>query len=155
MLRKLKLNNFKELELIGIGTYSNVFKFGHYVLKVGLAKRREKIIEHPYIIKTYLRTNIRFKLENFTIIVGIEIQEYAENICKISEDELYKIYYTLRQNRLIWRDIKPSNIKMFKNQPVIIDTDDIYVENGEKPHYYTELDKFFEEKYCNFMKYNI
>lgn len=147
-LKELKITNFNKFIKIGAGTYSKVFKIKHYVIKIGLAKRKEEINNHSCIIKTYIRTNIKCKLKKYIMVVGFEIQEYAKNVKNINEEDLFKIYSLLRKDGFIWNDIKSSNVGKFKNRIVIIDTDDIYGENYKKIRFYTEYDKKFNDKYC-------
>ena len=148
----LKYINFdNEILKIGSGTYSHVYKIGDKVLKIGLAKLNEKIIKSPFIVKTYFKKNILIKSKKLKLIIGIEIQEYAKKII-ISEAELYKFYETVRDNGIIWRDVKPENIGVLNNKIVIIDTDYIYKKGKNKSNiqFFSALDKKFDFIYYLF-----
>lgn len=152
----LKYINFdNEILKIGSGTYSHVYKIGDKVLKIGLAKLNEKIIKSPFIVKTYFKKNILIKSKKLKLIIGIEIQEYAKKII-ISETELYKFYETVRDNGIIWRDVKPENIGVLNNKIVIIDTDYIYKKGKNKSNiqFFSALDKKFDFIYYNNIRNN-
>lgn len=144
----LELEKNVTVEKIGHGTYVNVYKIGNKVLKVGLAKIEERIIKHPSIINIYLKTNILMTLKNRPIKVGIEIQEFAE-VSFPNESELYNLYKELRNDGIIWNDVKASNTGYSNKQLVVIDTDFLYFTN-EIPNYsnyLTNLDKEFDKLY--------
>lgn len=143
------INNLSNLCFIGNGTYSKVFKINEFVIKIGLAKTREKIIESPYIAEEFMRLNIKFVTLRMTIVVGFEIQLLAQKYEKEKEEDLYRLYFSLRQEHLIWTDIKYENIGILNNDLVVVDTDYIFYENDFNITWITPLSKLFEERYRN------
>ena len=74
----------------------------------------------------------------------------------ISEAELYKFYETVRDNGIIWRDVKSENIGVLNNKIVIIDTDYIYKKGKNKSNiqFFSALDKKFDFIYYNNIRNN-
>ncbi len=139
------IGDFKKYKKISNGSYSNVYEINKKILKIGLAKINKNIINHPRIIKTYLKLNIETKYKGIIRNIGFEIQEKAEQK-EVTKEELYEIYKELRDNNIIWKDIKESNVGYFKGKLVVIDTD--FINNPVKNiKYFTKLDKEFEEIY--------
>ena len=70
--------------------------------------------------------------------------------------ELYKFYETVRDNGIIWRDVKPENIGVLNNKIVIIDTDYIYKKGKNKSNiqFFSALDKKFDFIYYNNIRNN-
>lgn len=96
ILKFLEQNNIDSLEniaFVGAGTYSSVFKVNDFVIKIGLAKIREKSIESPNIAKSLVRLNIKFITSKMTIVVGIEIQPFTPLTLQLKKKEKsYKTY---------------------------------------------------------------
>lgn len=137
--------NFNDFKRISSGGFSTVYEVNKKIIKIGLAKTNIKIITHPRIIKTYLKQNIRVKYKGIVKNIGVEVQDKAEEK-KVNQKDLYIIYKELRDNNIIWKDIKESNVGYFKGKLVVIDTD--FINNPIKDiEYFTKLDKEFEEIY--------
>ena len=109
-------------EIVGQGTYSKVYKIKDKVLKIGLAKINLDIINHPRIIKTYIKCNLPLMVNNSRFNLGVEIQDYASKT-NISEEDMFKIYYELRNDNIIWKDIKESNVCKKDDTYCVVDTD--------------------------------
>ena len=146
IIKILDIKEDSKIINLGSGTYSNVYKIGDKVLKIGLAKLDLTIIKHKRIIEVYLKTNIEIKTENNNMDVGIEIQKIAE-IVKGSKDDLYKIYKELRDDGIIWQDVKESNVGLSNNNLVVIDTDFLSFESKKMSNCLNVLDDEFEKLY--------
>lgn len=141
ILNYLELPPDYKITKIGTGTYSTVYQIGHKVIKIGLAKLNSRIINNPNIIKTYLKTNISVTHGHFNQLVGIEIQDLA-TIKSVSKEKLYELYKNLRQDNIIWNDIKEDNAGYIQDKLVVIDTDYLYFVN-EEITFLREIDKEF------------
>ena len=128
-------------EIIGHGTYSTVYKVNDKVIKIGLAKINLEIIDHPRIIKTYIKCNIPLLVDNQRINLGVEIQDLAKST-NINEEDMFKIYCELRDDNIIWKDIKSSNVCIKDNNYCIVDTDFISFVN-DVSNFYDDV----EQKY--------
>jgi len=160
-----KLEN---LELIGKGDYSYVYKLGNKIIKIGKSRETNTFPNNPYIIKPLLRKSFEIGDKNQLFI---EICEKVQTNCCTFED-VYILYKKLRNISLVWVDPKLSNIgilerdnkiywnknlnpndktlmldnyrkdsELKKGELVIIDADSIYDENNKPAHF---------QKVCNY-----
>jgi len=141
------INTLDNITCIGTGTYSTVFKVNKFVIKIGLAKARKKIIESPNVAKEFIRLNIKFVTSKMTIVIGFEIQLFVQKYEKKSEEDLYQLYCSLRKENLIWTDVKYENVGILNDKLVVLDVDDIFYNNDSNIHWITPLSIAFEEKY--------
>jgi hypothetical protein len=141
------INSLGNIAIIGAGTYSTVFKVSNFVIKIGLAKIREKTIESPNIAKSFVRLNVKFITSETTIVVGIEIQPLAQKYTNNIEEELFDLYCALRRENLIWTDIKYDNVGILNEKLVVVDADSIFFENDSNINWITSLSSIFEKKY--------
>ena len=150
ILRFFEENNINTLDnitYIGTGTYSTVLKINEFVIKVGFPKARKEIIENPNIIKDFIRLNIEFETSKMPIVVGVEIQPFAQKYENMCEEDLYRLYFLLRKENLIWTDVKCENVGILNGKLVIIDTDDIFRDDDMNIDWITPLSKIFETKF--------
>ena len=146
-LNKCNIYDFSEIQKIGAGTYSTVYKIKNKVIKIGLAKASTEIIVNPRIVHCFLRSNIAVETQNMKMIIGVEIQEVVDMQDEKEICELFEVYEELRKEKLIWTDVKSSNVGYKDGKLVVIDTDSIYHENDTKIIWFTSIAKDFEEKY--------
>lgn len=109
-----------DVKKIGQGVYSTTYKVGNYALKIGIGRNNYTIPNHRRILKPIIRTKIKsdFSQEKFTNDADtfIEVQNLIETSwCEhMTEEEinqvLFDIYSELRNDGLIWVDVKPDNI---------------------------------------------
>ncbi|MBQ8298750.1 MAG: hypothetical protein IJX99_02605 [Clostridia bacterium] len=149
IMDKCGINDFTGYSKVGAGTYSTVYKIGNKVIKIGLAKMNTEIIENSKVVKSYFKDNIALNVNGFKIVLGIEIQEFVKVVDNVEENKLYDIYKELRNENLIWTDVKSSNVGYINEDYVVIDVDSIYRENDPKITWFTTLAERFEERYKN------
>ena len=87
--------SFFDIEEIGLGTYSTVYRLGNKVIKIG-GNRATKIIDNNRILIPDQLINIKDNI--------IEINDYVEGVGDVSEDELYEVYKDLREQGIVWMD---------------------------------------------------
>lgn len=126
----LNLQNNSDIIKIGHGTNSCVYCVNNKVIKIGFYKINKLIISHPKIVKVYLKENIEIFSNNRIIRVGMEIQDLAAPNKSNDINLLYNIYRELRDDGVLWTDVKLSNVGYVDNRPVVIDTDDCYIINN-------------------------
>ena len=128
----LTLKNDSKIVKIGHGTNSCVYCFNSKIIKIGFFKLNRLIINHPRIIKVYFKDNIELLHNDNIIKIGIEIQDLAVLNDSINIDMLYDIYKDLRDDGILWTDIKSNNVGYVNKKLVVIDTDDCYIINNNK-----------------------
>lgn len=113
-------SSMKDVKEIGKGVYSTTYKVGNYALKVGIERNNYIIPNHRRILKPIVRTKIKsgFLQKDATndTATFMEVQNLIDTQWweDISEGEveqvLFDIYSELRNDGLIWVDVKPDNI---------------------------------------------
>lgn len=140
----LKSENKKWIDIkhIGEGGFSNVFEIGDKVLKIGRPRNTYNIPNHRRILQPLIRTNLgETANEQFACI---EITEKVDtDISMDSEEVLYQIYKDLRDDGIIWTDIRFANIGRLKSDNIpTLNNETMYVspnsvgfdkENTEEP----------------------
>lgn len=110
-----------DVEYIGSGDYSNVYKLGNKVIKLGVSRLTNKIPYHRRILQPLLRRKIKNK------DLYIEIAEYIERDTSITDEVAYSIYKELRDDGIIWLDAKKENIGRLKKNNIIHFKEPLYV----------------------------
>lgn len=129
----LNLQNNSDIAKIGHGTNSCVYCVNNKVIKIGFYKINKLIISHPKIVKVYLKENIEILNNNNIIRVGVEIQDLVAPNKNNNINALYDVYKELRDDGILWTDVKVSNVGYVDNRLVVIDTDDCYfIDDGCK-----------------------
>ena len=104
---------------IGVGAYSAVFSIGDRILKVGKPRRTYDIPNSKRILQPMLRTN--FKRNNGQIFAAIEVSNSVDTNLSLEEkstETLYALYKELREEGIIWGDVKWQNVGRLKSRNV-------------------------------------
>lgn len=104
--------NYHDIEYLDSGFYSNVYKIGDKVLKIGSERKAFNIPNNKYFLKPIYRQNIR-SLDSNCVLFCIEITECV-NTDNITEEDVYTVYKELRDQGLVWVDCKRSNLGRLK-----------------------------------------
>ncbi len=117
---KSKNLHYSDIEHIGQGGYSQAFKIGDKVVKVGLHQGQYNI---PRNSKRFLQPIARY---NFDIVrndsqskLAFEVNELCGTREDISKDDLYRVYRDIRMKGMIWTDCKSSNIGVLKKPNIV------------------------------------
>ena len=110
-----------DVEYIGKGDHSNVYKLGNKVIKLGGRRLTNKIPCHRRILQPLLRRKIKNR------DLYIEISEYVESDISITDEDAYLIYKELRDDGIIWLDAKMENLGRLKKDNVIHFKEPLYV----------------------------
>lgn len=119
-------SRMEDVKKIGEGYYSTTYKVGNYALKIGMGRNNYTIPNHRRILKPIVRTKIGtgFLQKNATNETAefMEVQnlietQWWENMTEEEiEQVLFDIYSELRNDGLIWVDVKKDNIgKLLKS----------------------------------------
>lgn len=89
------------------GAYSEVFEIGNKILKIGEIRQTYKI---PYN-RRILQPLIRVDLSEFSNIAAtIEVSDKVDTNINLTDIELYELYKELREQGIIFTDIKNENL---------------------------------------------
>lgn len=105
--------SIKDIELLGRGTYSNNYKIGQFILKIGEPRQTKQIPYHRRILQPIIRQDIsHFNEKNLYIEIQNEVYSkwYDGMNEQQIEEELYKIYKEMRAEGVVWTDIKKENV---------------------------------------------
>lgn len=122
------------------GSYSSIFEIGSKVLKVGGVRETYDIPNHRRILQPLTRINF-MEEETERTVACVEIANNIErNHNQETEDEelLYSIWRELREDGIVWTDIKSANIGKLR-------TSNIPTLNNEKMYVNPESIGFDEE----------
>lgn len=149
IINVLDLHNNSKIIKVGHGTYSCVYTVNNKIIKIGFYKLNKLIINHPKIIKVYFKDNIQLLHNNNIIRVGIEIQDIASLNNNLDINLLYNLYKSLRDDGILWTDVKSDNVGYVNNELVVIDTDDCYIigDNKYKTNYINDIALKFDLMY--------
>lgn len=115
-----------DINYLSSGSYSTVYEVGNQVLKIGGPRETYEIPNHTRILQPLTRTNFIDEKDN-SIFACIEIAEKVERLDKglgmaeyieaeqAKKEDLYEIYKELRQEGIIWTDVRLKNIGRIHN----------------------------------------
>lgn len=95
----------EDIKYIGRGGSSNVLEIGNKILKTGFIRYGYEIPYHPRILESVLR----HKVEDSSYFYFIELLEKVDTK-NISDEDVQKVYNDLRNDGILWYDVKANNI---------------------------------------------
>ena len=109
------------IEKIGYGVYSDVFRVGSRVLKIGDLRTTYKIPNHSRILQPIARFELLMGNNNIPYAC-IEISDKVDKLTRqdYREENFYKVYKELRDDGIICSDFKISNLGKLRgdNSPI-------------------------------------
>ena len=121
-----------DIEYVGRGEYSNVYKIKDKILKIGEPRGTYQIPNHRRILQPLIRTRL-IDEENNIDIGCIEITDRVETLSRREKnlEKLYELYEELREDGIIWPDIQFENVGKLKKENVPnINRKEMYVDPG-------------------------
>ncbi len=101
--------NYVDIHLYG-GEYSIVFQIGDKMLNIGDRESYE-IPNHRRLLQSLIRVDISSLVsEDIRVPRCIDVSERVDIDSKISEEELYTVYKELRDDNILWTDVKVDNV---------------------------------------------
>ncbi len=103
--------NLNEIEFIANGATSYVYRIGDKILKIGSSRFSKDIPKNPYILAPLLRRSFEFN-DKYQEKIFIEITERVDIVSQeeVTEEDLYKLYSSLRNIGIEWVDIDYRNV---------------------------------------------
>ena len=117
--------DISELEYIGTGSLTSVYKLGNKVIKFGKNRLTDKIPYHKRILQPLIRRKVLSGFRN----LYIEISEYIPPDNSITDEDAYLIYKELRDDGIIWLDAKRENLGRLEKDNIAHFNEPLYVKN--------------------------
>jgi len=112
--------DYSNIEFIAEGTSSKVFGIGSKILKVGIPKETFKIKNNKLFLRPLYRKEI-YSIHDNTSLMCVEITEKVDTK-NITEEDIYYVYKTLRDEDLIWLDHTKDNIgRLIRDNKIYFD----------------------------------
>ena len=118
-----------DIEYINGGAYSDVYKVGDRVIKIGDVRATYKIPNHTRILQPIARFEL-FLDDECSIPYGcIEVMEKIRELSneECDDEKFYELYKELRKAGIVFSDFRASNIGV-----LLADNSPIHLLNGEK-----------------------
>ena len=115
--------DLSEIQFLKRGHFSQAYKLGNKVIKLGRPKYTYKIPYHKRLLQPLIRRDIL--PEN----LYIEITEYLKPGKPITEEDVYSVYKSLRDDGILWLDPSPENLARLEKDNTIHFKDDLNVED--------------------------
>ncbi len=126
-LLKSEKAKWLDINRIGGGGYSDVYQIGDKILKIGSTRGTYNIPNHTRILQPLTRINLLDEEKDNMAFACIEICDKVNPLGKedMGKGTLYKIYKELRDDGIIWSDVRFPNLGRLRkpNIPTL---------NGEK-----------------------
>lgn len=100
---KHEKETYRDIEFIGMGTYCFVLGINSKIIKIGPNREQSNIKNSSYILQPIKIIKINDKYV-------IELTEKVTMEENITEEELYQLYYNIREEGAIWTDIQSKNV---------------------------------------------
>lgn len=124
-IAKNENTDISELEYIGTGSLTSVYKLGNKVIKFGKNRLTDKIPYHKRILQPLIRRKVLSSFRN----LYIEISEYIQPDNSITDEDAYLIYKELRDDGIIWLDAKRENLGRLEKDNIAYFNEPLYVKN--------------------------
>ena len=116
--------SFGDIEKLGEGVYSKVYRIGDKVIKLGINRSTKKIPINPYIVQPLLRKDFSVDGKEYGEQLIIEVTERVQKLPTIlTQQEIEKILYELYKKQrdigIEWVDIKIDNVGILLKDNII------------------------------------
>lgn len=150
--------NFSDdIEFLGCGSYSMVFKQGNKVIKASFFAEEYISYDHDFLLS--FNKSLKYQLANGMPFLTVGVQNlainnwYEEYTPEEINIKMYEVFCKARNKGYIIADIKKANFGIFDGQLVVIDSGFIYKENEFD---FNDIDKLVpltsREMFMYFMK---
>ena len=112
-----------------LGDFSNIYKIGNKILKVGAPRGEFKIPNHRRILQPIVRKS--FKDENGDSLACVEITQRVDTDIQesINKEDVYEVWKELRDAGIIWTDATIENVgRLLSRNVPTLHGEEMYVE---------------------------
>lgn len=99
--------NYHDIKYVGGGDFSSCFKIGHKYFKIGDKRRTFYIKNNKRFLQPLRREEIKTLDDEFMFCLEINEEVDTKNI---TDEDVYRIYKELRNQKIIWTDPKKANL---------------------------------------------
>lgn len=118
--------DLSNLKYVNSGSFSNVYRIGNKVIKFGKTRVTDNIPYHRRVLQPLLRRWVDTGDGN----LYIEISEYIkQNDIDLEEDEIYQVYKELRNDGIIWADVRKANLGRLEKDNIAYFNTELNVKN--------------------------
>lgn len=123
--------DYSDIERIAVGTgdFSNIYKIGNKILKVGAPRGEFEIPNHRRILQPIVRKS--FKDENGDSLACVEITQRVDTDIQksVSKEDVYEVWKELRDAGIIWTDATIENVgRLLSRNVPTLNGEEMYVE---------------------------
>ena len=97
-----------DIEKIGSGSYSNIYKLGSKVIKIGYKRAIKNIVDNNRILLPDSLIKVKSNI--------IEITDFIDGNSNFSKEEVYSVYKELRDQGIVWLDPTKDNLKRIDSE---------------------------------------
>lgn len=104
-----------DIERLNPGAFSDVFEIGDYVLKIGHERTTKELPEHPRVLPSFLRFEVKKEDDEFGAFVEVQPKAVPASFVTSREEdenesELYSVFKDLRAQGILWGDAAKRNL---------------------------------------------
>ena len=99
--------SYSDIKSMMRSIYSNTIEIGSKIIKLHLGKNNYAIPDNNRIIRPIIRFDLK-KISTYPVVV--EVIEKVNTSIKINSKQMYEMYKSLREEKIIISDFKPWNI---------------------------------------------
>ena len=115
--------DLSNIQFLKSGFFSQAYKLGNKVIKLGRPHFNHKIPYHKRLLQPLIRREI------LPESLYIEISEYLKPGKPITEEDIYSVYKSLRDDGILWLDPSLENIARLEKDNIIHFKDKLNVED--------------------------
>ena len=110
-----------DIQYLKSGQFSQAYQIGEKVIKIGMPRATYYIPNHRRILQPLARKEFKEKKRNNRVFACAEIVDLVNPLRPEDwkEETLYQVYKDLREDGLVWTDIKYDNLGRLRRKNVV------------------------------------
>ena len=110
-----------DIQYLKSGQFSQAYRIGEKVIKIGMPRETYYIPNHRRILQPLVRKEFKEKERNNRVFACAEIVDLVNPLRPEDwkEETLYQVYKDLREDGLVWTDIKYDNLGRLRRKNVV------------------------------------
>ena len=115
--------SIQDIERLNPGAFSDVFEIGDYVLKLGHERTTKELPEHPRVLPSLLRFEVKKEDDQYGAFVEVQPRVVPASLTTNREEdenesELYDVFRDLRAEGILWGDAAKRNLG-YVHMPIV------------------------------------